>query len=488
MKFWNFGKTLLMAALSAGVIFGFTSCTQSFSVGFLYITGVSTANPGSTNGIISGYKIDNNTGKLTSIHGLPVGSGGANPSRAVMVSGGRFLYVLNMGVNKAGTPCDSVTTAQLNGDAVTTADPADYECSGANITFFTVGGGGVLTQEGTYTTQGVNPFRLIADSSGNYLLALEKSSPLNPDATAACQGVMGNVNFTNCGDVTVFQVNQSTGRLSTIQNAQLTAASSGAQLTYFPVPAEPVGFTLASGYLMTLAAPNEDQYISTVTHMPTPYTTGNVAYPYTYNSTNGQLTQNANSIGTYVLTNGDGNPVQKGTNIVTASSYVYVLDNESIFDKATSTTVLSQILPFTVSGGALTSQIGGAVPNDPTLSNPVNLMIESKNKFLFVINDGQGNSSSDPSSGISQFVLDPASHQLTPNSPSTSGSGSKPQCILEDPTFQYIYTASYDSATVDGRVLDPNIGVLKLLRDSATASSYALPGPATWCVVTGRTN
>ena len=76
---------------------------------------------------------------------------------------------------------------------------------------------------------------------------------------------------------------------------------------------------------------------------------------------------------------------------------------------------------------------------------------------------------------------------MTPNSPPTSGSGSLPQCILEDPTNQYIYTASYGSSTVDGRVLDPNTGVLRLLRDSATASQYTLPGPATWCVSTGRT-
>ena len=127
-----------------------------------------------------------------------------------MVSGGRFMYVLNMGVNAKGVPCDSVTTAELNGDAVTTADPADYECFGANVTLFTIGGGGILTQEGTYNTQGVNPFRMVADSSGNFLLVLEKSAPLNTDAQTACQGVTGNMNFVNCGDVTVFQINQTT--------------------------------------------------------------------------------------------------------------------------------------------------------------------------------------------------------------------------------------------------------------------------------------
>lgn len=469
MKFWNFGKTLLIAALSAVVIFGFTSCTQSFTVGYLFITGTLTGSPAGSNGIVSGYKIDNNTGKLTAIHGLPVSSGGANPVRAVLLTGGRFLYVLNMGTNKLGTDCSTVTTAELS------SDPADYTCDGAIITLFTIGGNGILTQEGTYPTQGINPYRLIADTSGNYIMALEKSAPANSDATAACQAITEN---NLCGDVTVFSINQTTGRLSTIQNAQLTAASSGAPLTYFPVPAEPIDFAFASGYLMTIAAPNLDGY-----------TPGNVAFPYTYNSSNGQLTLNSNSIGNYVLTNGNG-PVLKATNIVYASSYVYVLDNEPTTDTTTGITAPSGILPFTVSGGALVSQTGGVVPNDPSVSDPINLFVESKGKFLFVINDSSGCSTcgTEQSSGMSQFVIDPSSHQLTLNSPVDTGTGFEPQCILEDPTNQYIYTASFGSSTVDGHDLDPNKGILSPLRGNASASSYTLSGPASWCVVTGRTH
>ena len=81
------------------------------------------------NGIISGYKIDHNTGFLTPINGLPVSSGGANPGRAVLLSGSRFLYVLNQGVNAQG------------GATCTTADP----CQNSNITEFAVGGNGILT-------------------------------------------------------------------------------------------------------------------------------------------------------------------------------------------------------------------------------------------------------------------------------------------------------------------------------------------------------
>src|SRR6185369_13511386 len=104
MKFRKFGKALLMTAISGGVVFGISSCVQSYSVGFLYVTGTQTASTTAA-GIISGFKIDHNTGKLTNINGLPISSGGANPGRAVMLTGGRFLYVLNQGNHADGSPC-----------------------------------------------------------------------------------------------------------------------------------------------------------------------------------------------------------------------------------------------------------------------------------------------------------------------------------------------------------------------------------------------
>src|ERR1035438_10143547 len=101
MKFTKFGKALLMSALSAAVVLSVTSCIQSYSVGYLYVLGTVTSQT-SGSGIITGFEIDHNTGKLNPINGLPFTSGGANPVRAVLVDGSRFLYVLNRGVNASG--------------------------------------------------------------------------------------------------------------------------------------------------------------------------------------------------------------------------------------------------------------------------------------------------------------------------------------------------------------------------------------------------
>jgi len=451
MKFTKFGKALLISALSAGVILCVTSCVRSYSVGYIYVTGTVTAESNGS-GIISGFKIDHNTGMLTPINGLPVSSGGANPGRAVLISGSRFFYVLNQGVNAQGGP------------TCTTANP----CQGSNITEFAVGGNGILTPQETFYTQGINPFRLIADSSGSYLMVLDHDSPSN----AACALALGSAAAT-CGDITVFQINQTTGRLTLVVNAQVTSAN-GSSLTYFPVPANPIDFVQAAGYVLTLSGSP---------------TTGDVVFPYTYASSNGQLTLGQNS--PFILTGGPvtvanpGGLIEQATAIINANGVIYVLDNEPPYPNPTA--AISQILPFTVgNNGALQAETGGIIPDDPTLSNPIQLMLESKGKFFYVANQGNNIGGVNADSGITGYFLTTTpSYQVTFLAPSTYGSGAGPQCIVEDPSDQFIYTANFYSSTITGRVVDPNDGVLNNLR---VASSYALQGPAAWCLVDGRTN
>lgn len=443
MKFKKFGKALLTGALSAGVIFGASSCIQSYTVGYLYVTGTVTATPNG-NGIISGFKIDHNTGQLRTINTLPVSSGGANPVRAVLTNGSRFLYVLNRGTNGAG-----------NGDC-TTATP----CQGSNITQFAVGGNGSLTFQQTFYTQGINPFRLALDPTGNFLLVLDHDAP----SGTACQAALG-TSVTTCGDVTIFQIDQTTGRLSLVVNAQVTAAG-GASLTYFPVPANPVDFLLSGGFLLTLSSSSPQTSF--------PYTGGSQVFPYSYSSTSGQLTLSQNTAQKL--------GINEGNAIVNAASVIYVLDNEPI-----GTTAASQILPFSLgANGALQAQTGGIVPGDATLSNPIYLIEESKGKFVYVANQGSNATGPNPQSGISgYFLTNSPAFQLTFIAGQPFGSGSGPQCLVEDPSDQFIYTANQFDSTVTGRVVDPNSGVLNPQR---VASTYSLGGPASWCLMDGRTN
>jgi Lactonase, 7-bladed beta-propeller len=459
MRFTKFGKTLLMGALSAGVVFSVTSCVRSYTVGYLYVTGTVTAQSGN-NGVISGYKIDHNTGKLAPINGLPVSTGGSNPVRAVLASGSRYVYILNRGANKEG-----------NGDC-TTSDP----CLNSNITQFDVGGNGILSYQETFSSEGINPFRLIADSSGNYLMVLDHDAP----SSAACQAALGS-SVTTCGDVTVLQINQTTGRLSVVQNTAVTQANCPTSLfpcplTYFPVPGSPVDFVLAGGsYVLTLS--------SQAAPTSYPYTGGSSVWPYSYSSSSGQLTITTNSSQTF--------GIAEGTAIISANSNIYILDNEPITtaypSTGTSITYQSQILPFSVStGGNLSALTGGIIPDYQTLANPIQLMIESKGVYMYVANQGNNaTGTNNPESGIAAYEIHTSpNYQTTFVTGQPFGSGSGPQCIVEDPSDQFIYEANEYDSTISGRILDPNSGELDNMR---VTSSYTLSGPPTWCLVDGRT-
>jgi 6-phosphogluconolactonase (cycloisomerase 2 family) len=441
MKFTKFGKALLMSALFAGVVLGITSCIQDYMVGYLYVTGTVTAQS-SGEGIITGLYINHNTGQLNPIHGLPISSGGANPVRAVLTTGSRFLYVLNRGANSTG------------GSVCTTANP----CQNSNITLFAVGGNGILTAQETFYTQGINPFRIAVDTTGNYLYVLDHDAPLDAGSKSSSACITAFATPT-CGDITAFQINQTTGRLQLIVNAQVTSAS-GAALPYFPVPANPIDFLVTPSNVFTLGGTS---------------TSGDSVFPYTYSS-NGQLTVSQNS----------SQPlnIYQATAILSGSGYVYVLDNEPI--TANGTTSPSQILPFTAVGnGSLQAQTGGIVPDDPTESNPIYLLVESKGKWIYVANQGNNLNNTNAQSGITGYVIDPSTHQLSFIAGEPFSSGAGPQCLVEDPSNQYIYTANFNDSTVTGLAIDQNAGVL---HDLNKTSTYSLTGPATWCLVDGRTN
>jgi 6-phosphogluconolactonase (cycloisomerase 2 family) len=459
MKFMKFGKALLMGALSLGVVLGITSCVQSYSVGYLYVTGTVTAQT-SGSGIISGFKIDHNTGKLSPINGLPVSTGGANPVRAVLTAQSRFIYVLNRGTSSNPAGSNLCTLA--------------YPCTGSNIVQFAVGGNGVLTQQETFYTQGINPFRLAVDGTGTYLLALDHDSPDNasPSSTDGCAKALNGA--TTCGDITVFQINQTTGRLSMVPNAQVTSAS-GAPLTYFPVPANPVDFALAGSYLLTMSGSGLSYDASTGA-----YNGGTSVFPYTYVPATGQLT--VTSSGAQPLGVSQGNAMYYTFNVL----YVLASDPITLTFNSVSTVAQSQILPYTVgTNGSLQAEASGTAPDDPTLANPIALLEESKGKFLYIANQGNNVQGANAQSGISGYFLTTSPYQLTfiPGEPFGSGAG--PQCIVEDPSDQFIYEADFNDSTVYGRVIDPNSGVLNNMRNT---NSYAVQGPPTWCLVDGRTS
>jgi hypothetical protein len=296
----------------------------------------------------------------------------------------------------------------------------------------------------------------------------------NANCSAALTGA------TTCGDITAFQVDATTGRLTLVVNTQVTVANCGTTstscpLTYFPVPVDPIDFVLSSQTFLTLSG--------------TP-ATGDSVFPYSYSQTSGQLTVNQN--------NSQPLNIHQATAINTAAGYIWVLDNEPITytptDSTTAVTAYSQILQFSVgTNGALQAQTGGAVPDDfsNTLANPIALMAETpKGSWVYVANVGNNTTSTGlTTTGIAGYILDSSSHQLTAMPGQPFGVGSGPQCIVEDPSNQFIYEGNFNDSTVTGQSIEQNTGILVPLSQSTRApSKYELTGPATWCLVDARTS
>jgi 6-phosphogluconolactonase (cycloisomerase 2 family) len=411
---------------------GVTSCSTDHAVGYLYVTG-------SQYNQISGFRIDNNLGTLIAAPDSPYGSGGFNPIKELVTNAGRFLYVLNAG-------CGG--TSQV---ACPSGTPANE--TGANISLFTIGGKGALSFQAAYTSQGNQPIALQTDSSGAHLFVLDSTVP---DPTTCSYTVT--TPASTCGDLTAFNIDPNTGRLSLITNQQVKNPNTGTNLPYFPVGSSPINFVLvpSSAYLYVIENGS-----------------GSAADPsqavFVYGVSGGQLTLTQN---TPIITN-----ATELTYIYATSKYVYLID-------AQGGTTPGQILPYTTgANGALQSLVHGAVNNTGTVANPGPMIVDHQGKFLYLVNMGPNLTQTSEASSVSAFFIDPNTGFLTVvPSPVPFGAGSSPRCILEDPSNQYIYTANYADNTVTGAVINSATGTLTNLRK---ATSFPTAGQPTWCVASG---
>jgi 6-phosphogluconolactonase len=441
MKFRKFGRISLALAVSLGTGLGVTSCSTDHTVGYMYVTG-------SQYSQISGFTIDSNLGNLTPAENSPYASGGVNPTKEVVANAGRFLYVLNAGCGGSGQiACPSGTSA------------AD---SGANISLFTIGGKGGLSFQTTYTSQGNFPISIQADSSGTHLFVLDSQVP---DPTVDCVGYVASNPATICGDITSFNIDPNTGRLSLITNQQFKNPTTGTNLTYFPVGSGPINFFVlpSNSFIYTIEAGS-----------------GSTSDPkqgvFVYANTSGQLTLTQNT------------PIPTGAEdlsyIYASAKYVYLIDAGQNVNST------GQILPYTVgTNGALQVLTTGAVNNTGTVANPQTMIVDHQGKFLYLANQGPNLTPTSPASSVSAFFIDQTTGFLTPLSGGASsttnalfGSGSEPQCILEDPSNQYLYTANYADSTVTGAIINSSTGTLTTLRKN---TSFGAVGQPTWCVASG---
>jgi hypothetical protein len=441
MKFRKFGQVLLASAVSTGMMFGVTSCANDFTVGYVYVTGTQPAGGSGSGGQIGAYREDNNNGTLKNVVGSPFGSGGTNPVRAIVPSGGRFLFVLNAGV----------LTVDSAGNITHTGD---------SISVFSIGGYGQLAFQHAYATQGIGPIRLSADSTGTHLFVLDSYSPIgNASGNITTVSTTQTANFPclasdgyyrAAGDITVFDIDPSTGRLSLVPNQQQQ------NLTYFPVGCFPVDFHVTPSDVFTFdAGSTTNSDVETV-------------YTYAVSGSSGQLTQTQNAPQPIPSTD----VVSIGSD--SGNSHLYFVDAG-----------LNTIFPYSVgSGGALVAISGGPTVNsNSSVGNPQQLIsvAGSPNTFVYVANAGTGNETNLGQSDLSGYVVNSSTGHLdnpTVQSPYL-GAPSGVVCLFEDPSNQYIYSVGSADNSIVGRHFDPQTGSLVALKKG---TAFPTVGTPSWCL------
>jgi 6-phosphogluconolactonase (cycloisomerase 2 family) len=416
MRLSRIGRVSMALVVSVAMGLGMTACGGG-TIAFIWVLGTQYNQ-------IGGFKVDDFTGNLTQVVHSPFSSNGTNPVSIAIKPGGRYVYVINKG---------------------------DAKTSG-NISLYSVGGDGVLTFQQSFTSRGSTPVWATVDSTGNFLYVLDTLYPDTPEYP----------NPKGLGDITVFAIDQNTGRLQLVPNQQIKDINQ-TQLTFFPVGPKPLMMRVSGGCVFTVDSGDQ------------------TVFPYSVGS-NGQLTLTANS----TITTGAGNL----TSISTSGNYVYLTDAAPTTDSPG-----GRILPYTVGTGSsacsLNTLTGGPVNNLPLTSNPVYSMTDNKGKTLYVLN----RSSLDPqnkTSSISAFTIDATTGKVFPlgtgGSPSAGNPyavGAGPVCMVEDPTNQYVYTSNNIDGTLTGRRIDSNTGEL---RELTRGSSFPTVGQPTCLALSGNVN
>ena len=351
---------------------------------------------------IAGFKVDDFTGNLTQIPHQPFATAGTNPVSIVVKPGGRYVFVLNQGTFPSGCNQNTPLTCQQH-------------WTGGNVSVFSVGGDGVLTQQETYQTQGFGSQWMQIDSSGGYLYVLDKYSPSGD----------GN------GAITVFQIDPANGRLYLQPNQ---ATTTGTQT--------PKYYTEVGSGTLSVPGPFMMKNTGSCLYVASPTAITSFA------ANGSQLTVPSN--GTFIT----------GTNITSingSSSYIATTDS------AANTVTLYQ------PGNNCSLQATGGGPFSLAqfnTQNPVYTMIDTSNKYLYVVNNSNNNTTQ-PFSVIVGLQIETNS-QLLPIPGGVNNTSSGANCMIEDPSSQYMYVSGRNDGTISGYKFDPSHGLLSPLQRGST--------------------
>ena len=421
MSLKNVVRCAAAGAASLALAFGLTSCSRDYTVAWVYSVSAS-------NGTVSAYGVDFETGILNQVSGSPFATPFTNPVKVVASPNNKFVYVIG------GSQDEQVEE-------------------------FSVGTDGKLYGEHTYNMTGTSPNTVTGTNT----------APVTVGATVDTTGTFLYVTFTyqlgfsnaspGPGGVTIFPINSDN--------------SLGTPLT-LNVGNNPIGIAVstpvcvATGSAIIASNPSctgvtgggTGIYNTYVYVLDQELALGKpTVLAYAQNMSTGALTPVAGTAFNPTLNTFQGIPagvVPSSIAVDGTTRYVYVTDQQQ-----------NEVLGYQIARsttGTLTP-LSGSPFN--TGQFPVSLTIDPRAEYVYTANFN--------ASTVSSFAINQATGNLTTVAGGTFGTATGPSCITIEPALgQFFYTSNYQDSSLSGAELNANTGALTAVADTPFPTS-ALP-------------
>lgn len=403
-------KNIIRSTIAAGASFvlslGLVACSRDYTVAWVYaISG------GATNGTVSAYGVDFQTGILNQVAGSPFSMPLTNPVTVVAAPNNKFIYVIGGSQN-------------------------------AQVEEFAVGTDGKLYGEHTYNMTGTYPTAAAIDSTGTFLYVTFTYqlgySPASPGP----------------GGVTIFPIasDNTLGTPSTLNvgNKPVGVAVS----TPVCVAAAIVGSNpTCTGVSGTGGAGVYNVYAYVLDQETSPNAT---VLGYAQDMKTGALTPLSGTTFSKPLNTYQGYPagvVPSAIAVDGTARYVYVTDQEQ-----------NQVIGYQIARsntGNLTALSGSPFG---TGQRPVSLTIDPRSLYLYTANYN--------SSTVSSFTISQGTGNLSTVAGGTFTPATNPTCITIEPALGiFMYVSNYNDASIAGGELSANTGAVNAVADSPFPTS-----------------
>jgi 6-phosphogluconolactonase len=399
MKGKSTGRAVKALLVSMAVGLGMTACSRDYTVAYVYAT-TATA---TTQGAITAYSVDFQSGALQQLADSPIPSGGSNPITLVASPNGKNLYVLNH---------DTSTVVQ-----------------------FAIGTDGKLfAQATTNVVQGANgvtgsfPTAAAIDPTGAFLYV---AFTYQSGFTTARPGP---------GGIAVYPINASSGALGTaVSNTSVGGATTANPLPYFPVGMSPVGITASALHNFVYVVEQDTTTTNGVTT-----NVGNIlafSDGPTTGAPTGVLTPIAGTttVNATALTGTRAGTTPSAIAEDPSAHFLYVSDQAT-----------NQLYGYIVTnGGALQSMSSSPFA---TGQFPLGVTVDPRGLYVYVANFGDNT--------LSVYTINQGSGTLS-GVAGTSGVKTGPTCVTIEPALGiYLYTSNNEDDSVSAEQLNPHSGAL----------------------------